>query len=785
MVFKAIWTSLGVALAATLAMAFAVGAQAAVPKRPHAATPQVDPSTILVRFRNTAQAATVVHQAGDRVVGKLARSLVVGVDRSDLKAKLAEYRKRADVAYAEPNYVRHTDMTPNDPSFSSQWALSSINAPAAWDVYPDIFMSTGGAKIAVVDTGIDTSHSDLSAKILTSAGANCLSGSCTPGNYADDDGHGTHVAGIAAASTNNGTGIAGIAFSSPLIPVKVLDSTGSGTDASVAAGILWAASHGARVINLSLGGYGAYPQTLCDAVATATSDGALVVAAAGNEGTDTPSYPAACPGAVGVASTDMLDESSYFSNIGQSNVFVSAPGEGILSTYPGGYANLSGTSMAAPHVAGLAALLFGEQPARSPADVKVVIAETARKAGASLYPGLSYGADPLGTCTCTWHPYYGYGIIDAAAALSVDPAPLPVLSGMSPSHAPVGAQVTLTGSNLDTTTSVMLGNSHASFTVVSPTELQVTVPTGAASGRWQVTTSVAPSHKLPDASGGCAGNCFTVDPPAVPSLSTMSPGSGPAGTVVSLTGANLTGVTSVTLGNAHAAYTVVSATEIDATVPAGAVSGRWVVSGPAGTSNKLPNASGACAGNCFLVDAAPVPTLTGMGVDHGQAGTVVSLTGTNLTGATSVTLGNAHATYAVVSATQVDATVPAGAVSGRWVVTTPAGTSNKLPNASGACASNCFTVDPAALPTLSGMSVAHAQAGAVVSLTGANLTGTTKVTIGAKSATFTVVSATQIDATVPAGAASGRWQVTTPAGTTNKLPAGSGGCAGNCFTVDP
>jgi serine protease len=189
----------------------------------------------------------------------------------------------------------------------------------------------------VVDTGVSAAHPDLTGRVRTDLGATCLDLTpCVSGPATDDNGHGTHVAGIAGAATNNGIGVAGVAFSSPIIPVKVLDSTGSGYDSDVADGIVWAAQQGARVINLSLGG--AYSQTDCGAVATAVSMGALVVAAAGNSSSSTPSAPAACPGVVGVAATDEFDLPASFSNYGWPNVFVSAPGVDIYSTWPGTYA---------------------------------------------------------------------------------------------------------------------------------------------------------------------------------------------------------------------------------------------------------------------------------------------------------------------------------------------------------------------------------------------------------------------------------------------------------------
>jgi thermitase len=205
------------------------------------------------------------------------------------------------------------------------------------------------------------------------------------------------------------------------MPVKVLDSSGSGSYAAVAAGIIWAADHGARAMNLSLGG-STSSKTLCNAVSYAVSHGSLVVAAAGNSGTSAASYPAACKGAIGIAATDSNDVTPSWSNFGSPNVFVSAPGVSIYSTYlGGGYATLSGTSMATPFVTGLAGLLFGQTPTRTPANVKRILASTSDKGGNG-----AYSSDPYGTCEgCTWNATYGYGRINVLNALQGVPVAIP------------------------------------------------------------------------------------------------------------------------------------------------------------------------------------------------------------------------------------------------------------------------------------------------------------------------------------------------------------------------
>ena len=300
-----------------------------------------------------------------------------------------------------PLAARNTSnaRTPNDSHYSYQWGLPQVNAPAAWG------QSTGaGVTIAVVDTGVDLNHPDLAGKIVS--GWDFVNGNSTP---QDDHGHGTHVAGIAAATTNNSLGVAGLGWDAKVMPVKVLDSEGSGYDSDVAEGITWAVNHGARVINLSLSGEG-WSQTLQDATDYAFSHGALVVAAAGNCGdpTNYPCvnynpviYPAANPNVLAVGATTSSDIRASFSEYGYF-VDVTAPGYSIYSTvWNDTYTSMSGTSMASPLVAGLASLVWARKPTLSNAQVANVIMSTAHDLGPS-------GRDDQ----------YGYGRVDAAAAVS-------------------------------------------------------------------------------------------------------------------------------------------------------------------------------------------------------------------------------------------------------------------------------------------------------------------------------------------------------------------------------
>lgn len=294
----------------------------------------------------------------------------------------------------EPNYILETNLTPNDSLYSSLWGMLSIRAPSAWDI------STGTATVtvAVIDTGIEYTHPDLAGNIAVNAGE-------TPGNGIDDDRngfvddyygydfvnsdgdpmddhfHGTHCAGTIGARGNNSLGVAGVAWNVKLMPVKVLSATGSGSTAGVAAGMNYAVKRGVKILSMSLGGSG-YSQTLEDAIINAKNNGVLVVAAAGNSAVNTdisPSYPAssAQDNVISVAASTNTDTLASFSNWGPTSVDLAAPGQSILSTYLSGqYATASGTSMATPHVAGMAALIKSIKPDLTYAQIKSVLLTT-------------------------------------------------------------------------------------------------------------------------------------------------------------------------------------------------------------------------------------------------------------------------------------------------------------------------------------------------------------------------------------------------------------------------
>ena len=399
--------------------------------------------------------------APDRVIVKIKGDKesfrVIAVPEGKVMEKVEKYQAESDVVYAEPDYYIHS-LNSNDTAYTNQWALNNTgqiiykgsgnpNSPVdmtkpigvgaidadvdwkeAWNGFSTAAFST--AVIAVVDSGIDETHADLKEKIWLNADE-------IPGNKKDDDsngfvddtwgwdlvrkdnaphdkyGHGTHVSGIAAAETNNGKGIAGVGFSNNIriMPLQVLNDQGIGFTSDIAQGIKYAADNGAKVINLSLGGSGS--ATLKNAIDYAWNKGVVIVAAAGNNNGGAVIYPAAYENVLAVSATNYNDNIASFSSIG-TEIDVAAPGENIFSTFPSykftigtkyGRARYydvgSGTSMAAPQVAGLAGLLFAQDNTRDRVAVRNIIEATANDLGTS-------GKDN----------YFGYGRINIYAALN-------------------------------------------------------------------------------------------------------------------------------------------------------------------------------------------------------------------------------------------------------------------------------------------------------------------------------------------------------------------------------
>lgn len=395
--FKRIFTFSGLVLSLLI---FASLASASSP--PLSRSPSGElyaPDRILVRFAPGISASTsaAIHRAnGAALIGDIPQIgvQVLRVPSNRVPEMVAAYSRNPNVLYAEPDYIAHAVEDPNDPHFGKQWGLDNdgqeykeglsgtvdadIDAPEAWDI------TTGSSdvKIAILDSGVDQDHEDLASKIVADAD---FTGSGVDDRY----GHGTHVAGIAAAATNNGTGMAGVGYYSSLMNGKVLNDQGSGYYSWIANGIIWAANNGANVINMSLGGY-RRSRTLENAVNYAWNKGVVLAAAAGNDGTSRRLYPGAYTNCIAVAATDAndqrVDEPGWWASNYGDWVDVAAPGLYIYSTFPNhpyaigkspNYDYGSGTSMSTPHVAGLAGLLFGQDPFRTNADVRTLIASTA------------------------------------------------------------------------------------------------------------------------------------------------------------------------------------------------------------------------------------------------------------------------------------------------------------------------------------------------------------------------------------------------------------------------
>lgn len=356
--------------------------------------------------------------AAENILSQSLGAYVLQVPSEQVGQILAELNQSPDFLYAEPNHILSAlEVIPNDPAWGLQYNMVAIRAPQGW-VYTT---GSSAVTIAIIDSGVDMTHPDLFGKIV--AGYNFVTLDYNKKNDPSDDyGHGTHVAGLAAAFGNNGIGMAGTSWGARIMPVKVLNSSGVGTYFNAAAGIVWAADQGARVINLSFGG-SAPSSVLEDAVNYAAARGVLLVGAAGNNGSPSVLYPAAYPAVIAVSATNSANQRAIFSNYGPQ-IELAAPGAGIYSLHlGGGYMTRNGTSMSAPQVSGLAAILLGLPGNASASAVRSQMQASALDLGPA-------GRDSE----------FGFGLIQMDAAILLAPTltPTPTSDVKSPTPAGLG-----------------------------------------------------------------------------------------------------------------------------------------------------------------------------------------------------------------------------------------------------------------------------------------------------------------------------------------------------------
>ena len=760
---------------------------------------QYDPNTLLVQFRTDASdddkdgcCRKVGLGAIDKykIVDGLA---LIHVSNGDPVAAMAALAGEASVLRAGLNYIVSTQVVPNDPLFGSTWGmnnttsqLNDIDAPQAWDIY------TGDPnyRVAVIDTGIDFNHPDLQGNIWVNPGEIANDGIDNDGNgYIDDvrgwnfvtntnnpqdgNGHGTHVSGTIAAKGNNGIGVAGVAWNAKIVPLKFLSDTGSGTTANAIKAIDYCTANGIKLSNNSWGG-GLFDSLLLQAITNAGAVDHLFIAAAGNSALNIDvslSYPASynLSNMVNVASTTNTGTLSVFSNFGVATVHVGAPGSNIFSTWPialtvvgqpNGYNSISGTSMAAPHVTGLAALLRGKMPSWTATQVRSAILGSTKP--------LANLAGKIGR----------EGIISAYNALlgtNVEAIPPTVNAVRTP------AAANAAGWNNANVTVAITGTDNVGGSGVR--DIKYTINAGTTITAAGSTTNVVRStdgiatiaYWATDNSGNVSqAGSMTVRVDKTAPVTTITATPGPTSTSVAISG------TDATSGLAGTFYSV------DGT-PAAAYSGPITLDNGVHTVNAY---STDIAGNTEAVKTLSLPlgSLSTVSVNPVSVNGGTSATGT-------VTLGSpAPAGGVVVTLTSSSAaavvpasvTVAAGARTATFAISTTsvvASTAAVITGSSlGVSKSTTLTVNPAVASVtfstlaLNPTSVRGGRANSTATITLSAVTPTALVVNLASS--NTAAARVPLTATVPAGARSVTFTVTSVLGTTNRTAVISGTALG-------
>src|SRR5438128_7867652 len=353
------------------------------PSEPSGHRPTSGTTSVLVTLNsnlNNDQVQKLVANLGGAERASMARLrlVVVDVPTAQAQAIRGRYLKDARVKSVELDHVRKAAASPSDPLYPNQWNLTQIG----WQQVYGSVLPVGTATIAVLDTGVDATHPDLAGRVLSGYSAFAGSDPLT-----DPNGHGTEMAGISVAATDNQTGVAGVAYSGvSILPVQVLDSTGVGQDSDIVNGVIWAADNGANVVLMPFSN-GGFSQTLQDAVSYAWSKGVVLVAATGNDSSSSATYPAGDTDVVGVSATDQNDALWSGSNYG-ADTFIAAPGVSVPTTAVGGvYTTISGTSASAAIVAAVAALERALDPAASNSVIDGRLAQDADPAGTEQQTG--------------------------------------------------------------------------------------------------------------------------------------------------------------------------------------------------------------------------------------------------------------------------------------------------------------------------------------------------------------------------------------------------------------
>jgi len=396
------------------------------------------PGRIIVHYNYGQSGDPTVTQTYARFGGRIHAQLqklgasVIDVTPGTEETVMQELRSNPSVRDVELDHYAFPAATPNDPDFSSEWHLAKIQAPAAWGI------TTGSTMpIAVLDSGVDTTHPDLTGRLLP--GWNFVTNNST---VTDTIGHGTAVIGVVGAVTNNGLGVSAGVWQNPILPVVVVDSNSYASYSNIAAGIQYAADHGARVISLSVGG-SASSTILQSAVDYAWNLGAVVVAAAMNNASSTPYYPAACNHAIAVSATDQNDNLASFSDYGNW-IALSAPGTNILTTsMGGGYQEWQGTSLATPVVASVAALALAADPSLTAQQLVTLLEQNADDLGPAGYDN-SFG----------WGRVNAYRTVEAAKAAAGGSAPAPAPPPTAPATSSLPIRINAGGGAYTDTTGV-------------------------------------------------------------------------------------------------------------------------------------------------------------------------------------------------------------------------------------------------------------------------------------------------------------------------------------------